>query len=61
MAALKHPHIVAYHYSFFDENEKHLCIILVSKISCELCHTKSGLRALGIGSQFHNVFTTWIF
>ncbi len=28
MAEMKHPHIVTYHESFFEPNEKHLCIIL---------------------------------
>ena len=32
MADLKHPHIVTYHESFFDENQKHLCIIQVSNV-----------------------------
>ena len=32
MAELKHPHIVKYHESFFDPEEKFLCIVVVSKI-----------------------------
>jgi len=30
MASLKHPHIVAFHESFFDDAEKVLCIIQVN-------------------------------
>jgi serine/threonine protein kinase len=29
LSGLKHPHIVMYHESFFDEDEVHLCIIQV--------------------------------
>ena len=29
LAELKHPNVVAYHESFFDENEEYLCIIQV--------------------------------
>ena len=36
LSTLKHPQIVAYHESFFDEQEEHLCIIQVRSSANEL-------------------------
>ena len=37
LAELKHPNIVAYHDSFFDEASEHLCILQVSLNCVILC------------------------